>query len=149
MEIGPPVLEKKIFRGFYHIWAWRPSWSCDQDIAINISMPLPKEAPHKISTVSEKKIFEIVDDGRTDAGSWPSYKLTFGSGELKIQQIFFLYFSYFCSKIIKLWVHVGRVPTIYILEQKTMYILYPLHTQVSLYKSGVYGGIHYIDIFSW
>ena len=30
--------------------------------------------------VSEKKIFEIVDgrrtDGRTDAGSWPSYKLT-------------------------------------------------------------------------
>ena len=37
--------------------------------------------------VSEKKIFEIVDDGRrrTDAGPWPSYKLTlwaFGSGEL-------------------------------------------------------------------
>ena len=32
VEIGPPVLEK-IFKGFYHIWAWRPSWSCDQDIA--------------------------------------------------------------------------------------------------------------------
>ena len=35
--------------------------------------------------VSEKKIFEIVDgrtdDGRTDAGSWPSYKPN-GSGEL-------------------------------------------------------------------
>ena len=28
--------------------------------------------------VSEKKIFEIVDDaGQTDAGSWPSYKLTY------------------------------------------------------------------------
>ena len=30
-KIGLPVLEKKIFEGFYHIWAWRPSWSCDQD----------------------------------------------------------------------------------------------------------------------
>ena len=39
-EIGPPVLEKKILSGFYHIWAWRSSsaetqsglpllpWSC-------------------------------------------------------------------------------------------------------------------------
>ena len=43
-------------------------------------------------SVSEEKIFEIVDgrrtDGRrTDDGAWPSYKLTlwaFGSGELKI-----------------------------------------------------------------
>ena len=24
------VLEKMILKGFYHIWAWRPSWSCDQ-----------------------------------------------------------------------------------------------------------------------
>ena len=33
--------------------------------------------------VSEEKIFENVKDGeRTDAGPWPSYKLT--SGELKI-----------------------------------------------------------------
>ena len=30
MKISPPVLEK-IFEGFYHIWAWRPSWSCDED----------------------------------------------------------------------------------------------------------------------
>ena len=27
---GSPALEK-IFKGFYHIWAWRPSWSCDLD----------------------------------------------------------------------------------------------------------------------
>ena len=32
----------------YHIWAWRPSWSCDPDAANKISFPLPKEAPHKI-----------------------------------------------------------------------------------------------------
>ena len=27
---GSLVLEKKILKGFYHTWAWRPSWSCDQ-----------------------------------------------------------------------------------------------------------------------
>ena len=58
---------------FDHIWARRPSWSCDQDIANKITMPLPKEAPHKISTVSEKKIFEIVDDGRTTDGRTPDH----------------------------------------------------------------------------
>ena len=44
-----PVLEKKIFSGFYHIWAWRPSWSCDVDFAIKLSLSLPMDAPHKIS----------------------------------------------------------------------------------------------------
>ena len=44
---GPPVLVK-IFKGFYHIWAWRPSCSCDPDAANKLSFPLPKEAPHKI-----------------------------------------------------------------------------------------------------
>ena len=31
LEISPPVLEKKIFEGFYHKWAWRPSRSCNMD----------------------------------------------------------------------------------------------------------------------
>ena len=31
VKISPRVLKKKIFEVFYHIWAWRPSWSCDQD----------------------------------------------------------------------------------------------------------------------
>ena len=48
VKIGPPVPEKKILKGFYHILAWRPSWSCDLDAANKISFPLPKEAPHKI-----------------------------------------------------------------------------------------------------
>ena len=39
MNIGPPVLEKKIFEGFYHIWAWRPSWSCDLDHDNKFSFP--------------------------------------------------------------------------------------------------------------
>ena len=34
------------FKGFYHIWAWRPSWSCYPDAANKISFPLPNEAPH-------------------------------------------------------------------------------------------------------
>ena len=46
-EIGPPVPGEKILKGFYHLWAWRPSWSCDPDAANKLSFPLPKEAPHK------------------------------------------------------------------------------------------------------
>ena len=73
IEIGPPVPEKKIFYGFYHIWAWRPSWSCDLDHLYNLSFPLPKGAPHGLAligpAVSEEKIFEIVDGRRrTDDG---------------------------------------------------------------------------------
>ena len=47
VKIRPPVPEK-IFKGFYHIWAWRPSWSCDLDHLYKLLFPLPKEAPHKI-----------------------------------------------------------------------------------------------------
>ena len=34
--------------GFYHIWAWWPSWSRDSGPMNKLSFPLPKEAPHKI-----------------------------------------------------------------------------------------------------
>ena len=36
------------FLGFYHIWAWRPSWSGDLDHLIKLSLSHPMEAPHKI-----------------------------------------------------------------------------------------------------
>ena len=49
LKIGLPVLEKKIFECFYHIWAWRPSWPCDPDFAIKLSFPLPMDVAHKIS----------------------------------------------------------------------------------------------------
>ena len=39
VKIVQPVLEQKIFEGFYHIWAWRPSWSCDQHHVIRFSFP--------------------------------------------------------------------------------------------------------------
>ena len=46
--IGLMVLEKKIFKGFYHIWAWWPSWSCDLDNLYKYLFPLPKDAQHNI-----------------------------------------------------------------------------------------------------
>ena len=69
VKIGPPVLEKKIFEGFYHIWARRPSWSCDPDAANKLSFPLPKEAPHKIWPLLAKRFWRrrslSIVDGRT------------------------------------------------------------------------------------
>ena len=41
------VLEK-IFKGFYHIWAWQPSWSVDHNHFSNLSFPCPKEPSHEI-----------------------------------------------------------------------------------------------------
>ena len=37
LEIGLLVPEKKLLKGFYHIWAWQPSWSCDQTHVIRFS----------------------------------------------------------------------------------------------------------------
>ena len=36
------------FKGFYHIWAWRPSWSCDLYHLYKLSFPLPKMALNEI-----------------------------------------------------------------------------------------------------
>ena len=59
VELESPMLHAKFqnhrtsssgeedFKGFYHIWAWRPSWSCDLDHLYKLSFPLPKEAPHE------------------------------------------------------------------------------------------------------
>ena len=41
-------IPEKIFKGFYHIWAWRPSWSMERDHFSNLLFPQPKEAPYEI-----------------------------------------------------------------------------------------------------
>ena len=70
------------FEWFYHIWAWRPSWSCDQDPANKLLFPLPMDAPHKFGQAVSEKMFENVNGrthGRTHAGSTTIqlyYKLT-------------------------------------------------------------------------
>ena len=46
---------KEDFKGFFHIWAWRPSWSCDLDHLCKLSLPLPKEAPHEIWALLVKR----------------------------------------------------------------------------------------------
>ena len=38
----------KDIKGFCHIWALRPSWSCDLDYLYKLSFPLPKEVPQEI-----------------------------------------------------------------------------------------------------
>ena len=63
---------------FYHIWAWRPSWSCDPDAANKLSFHLPKEAHIGFgfdwpSGFGEEDLCALwtdgrSDDGRTDAG---------------------------------------------------------------------------------
>ena len=55
--IGPLVLEKKIFEGFYRIWAWRPSCSCDPDPTNKLLFPHSTEALIG-QKILEKKIFE-------------------------------------------------------------------------------------------
>ena len=40
VEIDHPVPKKKIFEGFYHVWAWRPSWSYDSDAMNKLLFPI-------------------------------------------------------------------------------------------------------------
>ena len=87
-------------KGFYHIWAWRPSCSCDPDAPNKLSFPRPMEAPHEIwlrlaQRFWRRRSLKMVDGRtttddngrqRTTDGACQYYKLTNehkGSGELK------------------------------------------------------------------
>ena len=41
------VLKNKIFKGFYHIWAWRSSWSRTATILAIFNSPAPRRLPKK------------------------------------------------------------------------------------------------------
>ena len=41
-------LEKKTFKGFYHIWAWRLSWLMNRDYFSNLLFPRLKKAQYEI-----------------------------------------------------------------------------------------------------
>ena len=61
MEIGLPVPEKKIFKGFYHIWAWWPFWSCDQHHVISLYLKaFIKKLVQIGKVVSEKIRFQFL-----------------------------------------------------------------------------------------
>ena len=87
---------RRFLKGFYHIWAWRPSWSCDQDHLNKLSFPHPKESPYEIwvqlaQWFQRRRCLKMLTDGRTtDAGVIGiliAHLRAFGSGELKKQNI--------------------------------------------------------------
>ena len=58
-------------KGFYHIWAWRPSWSCDLDFLYTHWFPLPIDASYKIwlwlaKRFQRRRSLKLWMDGRTD-----------------------------------------------------------------------------------
>ena len=88
---------------FYHIWAYRPSWSCDPDAPNKLSFPRLMEAPHEIwlrlaQRFWRRRSLKMVDgrqqttdkgQQRTDDGACLYYNLTNepkGSSELKSQK---------------------------------------------------------------
>ena len=50
------ILETKIFKGFYYIWAWRPSRSMDGNHFCNLSFPYPGEAPNEIRATLAQRL---------------------------------------------------------------------------------------------
>ena len=89
-------------KGFYHIWAWRPSWSCDLDFLYTHWFPLPIDASYKIwlwlaKRFQRRRSMKLWTDGRTTDGRMPDHGHPIsspcepnGSGELKIAKQKFL-----------------------------------------------------------
>ena len=73
-ENRPASSGNRFLKGFYHIWAWRPSWSCDPDGTNKISFPLPKRLHIKFgfdwpSSFGEEDLLETTTtDGRQTMG---------------------------------------------------------------------------------
>ena len=51
------------FEGFYHIWMWWLSWSCDLDHLNKLLFPHPKESSYEMSSIGVvvSEMFENVD----------------------------------------------------------------------------------------
>ena len=91
---------RRFLKGFYLIWAWRPSWSSDQDHLNKLLFPHPKESPYEIGVQLaqrfQRRCLKMLTDGgrdgRTDGrttnpgviGILIAHLGAFGSGELKI-----------------------------------------------------------------
>ena len=92
---------RRFLKGFYRIWAWRPSWSCDPDAPNKLSFPRSMEAPHEIwlrlaQRFWRRRSLKMVDGWTTtDDGACLYYKLTNepkGSGELLTENQFALHY---------------------------------------------------------
>ena len=105
--LGSGEVEKKIFKAFYYIRAWRPSWSTDRNHFSNLSFPQPKEAPYEIwaklaQGLQRRSRLKLLKDGRTDGRTDDGRKvitiahLEQSSGELNMftpVNPFFLYMT--------------------------------------------------------
>ena len=64
VEIGLPVSEKKILKGFYHIWAWQPSCHVTSIMSSDFHCLVPESFHKKLvpigTVVSEKIGFEFL-----------------------------------------------------------------------------------------
>ena len=64
----------RFLKGFYHIWAWPPSWSCVQDHLNKLLFPNPKVSPYEIwvqlaQWCQRRKCLKMLTEGRqTDDG---------------------------------------------------------------------------------
>ena len=67
---------RRFFKGFYHIWAWRPSWSCDQDRLNKLSFPHPMETPYEIWLQSAQWFLRRCLECGQQMEAYLSYKLT-------------------------------------------------------------------------
>ena len=47
---------RRFLKGFYHIWVWGPSWSCDIDAVNKLLFPLPKEGFDRPSGFGEEDL---------------------------------------------------------------------------------------------
>ena len=56
VEIVQPILGIKVFKGFYHIGAWRPPWSCGHQIFISLYLKAFLQSSVQIDTVVSEKI---------------------------------------------------------------------------------------------
>ena len=55
---------EEVFKGFYHIWAWWPSWLMNCDHFSNLSFPQPKKAQYEIWAKLAQRLgrrFEILN----------------------------------------------------------------------------------------
>ena len=64
---------RRFLMGFYHIWAWRPSWSCDLDFLYTHWFPLPIDASYKIwlwlaKRFQRRRSLKLWTDGRRTDG---------------------------------------------------------------------------------
>ena len=65
--------KRRFLKGFYHIWAWQPSWSSDLDFLYTHWFPLPIDASYKIwlwlaKRFQRRRSLKLWTDGWTTDG---------------------------------------------------------------------------------